>query len=445
MVVDERVVVDFDQHSALYKAKSAELGHQIRARCPVAWTEAHSGYWVVTGREILGDLAKRADLLSNDHDPGGKRRGYQGVAIPSPKGQQTRGGFLEMDPPEQFEYRRVLNPLLSPAAVERWRTMVAELSRACLDEVGASGRIDFVDDLANIVPAVLTMGLLGFPLTDWALYSEPIHSIVYTPPASPAYGRVIEQLMSVGIRLTEELDRAKSHPRPGLLASLLAAQAHDPTTFNDEDLLGSLILLISGGFDTTTALTAHALQWLGGHPVERERIIKEPSLLATATEEFLRFTTPAQGGARTVTADCEIGGYQFHEADRVWLSYAQANRDPEVFPDPDEVIIDRNPNRHAAFGLGVHRCVGSNVARLTFKIMMQEVLRAIPDYVIDEERVVRYEDVGTINGFQHMPATFTPRAAQGEPLDHVIRHWQSVLDAEAEFLKEASNARRPGR
>lgn len=445
MVLDERVVVDFDHHSATYKAEFAELGREVRCRCPVAWTEAHSGYWVVTGREILGDLAKRADLLSNDHDPVGKRRGYQGVAIPSPKGQETRGGFLEMDPPEQSEYRRVLNPQLSPAAVEKWRTMVAELSRACLDEVGASGRIDFVDDLANIVPAILTMGLLGFPLNEWAFYSEPIHSIVYTPPASPSYGRVIEQFISLGMRLAEELDRARSNPRPGLLASLLAAQAKDPTTFNDQDLLGSLILLISGGFDTTTALTAHALQWLGGHPVERERITNDPSLLDPATEEFLRFTTPAQGGARTITADCEIGGYRFREADRVWLSYALANRDPEAFPDPDEVVIDRSPNRHAAFGLGVHRCVGSNLARMTFKVMMQEVLCRIPDYVIEADGVVRYEDVGTINGFQHMPATFTPEAARGETLDKVIRRWQAVLDAEAEPFKQAGDARGPGR
>lgn len=440
MVADERVVVAFDQHSATYKAKSAELGHEIRSRCPVAWTQAHSGYWVVTGREILGDLAKRPDLLSNDHDPRGERRGYQGVAIPTPAGQQTRGGFLEMDPPEQLEFRRVLNPQLSPSAVERWRTMVTELSRACLDEVVASGRIDFVDDLANIVPAVLTMGVLGFPLSDWAFYSDPIHAIVYTPPASPAYGRVIEQMIALGVRLAEEVERARANPRPGLVASLVAAQSNDPTTFNDDDLLGTLILLISGGFDTTTALTAHALQWLGCHPQEQARIGEDPSLLDTATEEFLRFTTPAQGGARTIAADCEIGGYRFREADRVWLSYAMANRDPEAFPDPDEVVIDRFPNRHAAFGLGVHRCIGSNLARMTFKIMIQEVLRRIPDFVVEAEGVVRYEDVGTINGFQHMPASFTPGVTQGDALDQVIRRWQAVLDAEAE-LEEAADAR----
>jgi cytochrome P450 len=440
VVANERVVVDFDQHSATYKANSAALGHEIRSRCPVAWTEAHSGFWVVTGREILGDLARRPDLLSNDHDPRGERRGYQGVAMPSPVGQQSRGGFLEMDPPEQLAYRRVLNPQLSPSAVEKWRTMVSELARACLDEVVGSGRIDFVDDLANIVPAVLTMGMLGFPLKDWEIYSDPVHAIVYTPPSSPAYGRVIEQMISMGVRLSEEVERARTNPRPGLVASLVAAQASDPATFNHDDLLGTLILLISGGFDTTTALTAHALQWLGRHPQELARIRADPSLLDSATEEFLRFTTPAQGGARTIAADCEIGGYRFREDDRVWLSYALANRDPEAFPDPDHVVIDRFPNRHAAFGLGVHRCIGSNLARMTFKIMMHEVLSAIPDYTIVEAGVVRYEDVGTINGFQHMPATFAPRAAQGERLERVIGRWQAALDSEAQLEAEPAIA-----
>ncbi len=431
MVADERVVVSFDQHSATYKANYAELGQEIRSRCPVAWTEAHGGYWVVTGRDILGDLAKRPDLLSNDHDPRGERRGYQGVAIPSPLGQETRGGFLEMDPPEQLEFRRVLNPYLSPSAIDRWRPLVTDLARACLDEVMESGSIDFVDDLANIVPAVLTMGMLGFPLTDWEFYSEPTHSIVYTPPGSPEYNGVVEQMIFMGVRLAAELERAKESPRPGLLASLVAAQASDPSTFNDDDLLGTLILVISGGFDTTTALTAHALQWLSRHPEQRTRIRDDPSLLDPATEEFLRFTTPAQGGARTIAADCEIGGYRFQESERVWLSYALANRDPVAFPSPDELVIDRSPNRHAAFGLGVHRCIGSNLARMTFKIMVQEVLAGIPDYVIRDGGVVRYEDVGTINGFRHMPATFTPGAPRGDRLEQVICHWQDVLDAEA--------------
>lgn len=426
----DRVVVDFDQHSPEYKTGYPAISHALRSQCPVVWSEQNGGYWVVTGRELIGQMAKRPDLLSNDHDPLGQRRGYGGVAIPAPVNSQSRGGFLEMDPPEHLAYRQVLNPHLSPSAVERWRPMVAELSRACIDEVIETGSIDFVDDYANIVPAVLTMGLLGFPLVDWVHYCEPAHAIVYTPPQSPGWNRVIELLILMGARFVDELDRAKTAPRPGMLASLVEARQKDPEVFNDDDILGTLTLLIGGGFDTTTALMSHAVHWLSNHPTERARLVSEPSLLDTATEEFLRFATPAQGGGRTIAADCEIAGHRFQEGDRVWMGYALVNRDEEAFPDADQIVIDRFPNRHAAFGLGVHRCIGSNLARMSFKTMIGEVLTRLPDCEIIEDGVVRYEDVGTINGYQHLPAVFTPGRRLGEPLDEVIDKWQAVLDAE---------------
>jgi cytochrome P450 len=424
-----RVVVDFDQHSPAYKANFPQISHEMRERCPVVWSEEHGGYWVVTDRDLLGELAKRPDLLSNDHDPLGVRNGYGGVAIPTPVGGNSRGGFLEMDPPEQLEFRHVLNPHLSPAAVERWRPMVTELARACLDDVIESGQIDFVDDLANIVPAVLTMALLGFPLVDWTHYCEPAHAIVYTPPNSPAYQKVIELTILMGARLAEELDRAKVQPRSGMLKSLVEAQHTDPVTFNDDDILGTLVLLIGGGFDTTTALTSHALHWLDARPQERRRLLDDRRRLDTATEEFVRFATPAQGGGRTITADCEVAGHRFSEGERVWMAYALANHDPDAFPDPDEIVLDRFPNRHAAFGLGVHRCIGSNLARMSFKAMLTEVLDRIPDYHVREEGIVRYEDIGTINGYQHLPASFPSGHRQGPPLAEVMERWQTTLEA----------------
>lgn len=430
MATEDRVVVDFDQHSPTYKDEFPSIGHALRAKCPVVWSENHGGYWVVTGRELIGQMAKRPDLLSNDHDPLGHRRGYGGVAIPTPVKSQSRGGFLEMDSPEHLAYRQVLNPYLSPTAVERWRPMVRDLARACIDEVVESGSIDFVDDFANIVPAVLTMGMLGFPLLDWVHYCEPAHAIVYTPPQSPSWNRVIELVFLMAARLAGELDRAKARPRPGMLASLVDAQERNPEVFNDEDILGTLTLLIGGGFDTTTALLSHAVHWLDGRPTERTRLAGDPSLLDTATEEFLRFATPAQGGGRTITADCEIAGYRFQEGDRVWMAYGLTNHDPEAFPDPDEIVIDRFPNRHSAFGLGVHRCIGSNLARMSFKTMLGEVLSRLPDYQIRDDGIVRYEDVGTINGYQHVPAVFSPGRRAGDPLNQVIDKWQAVLDAE---------------
>jgi cytochrome P450 len=425
---EDRTVVEFDQHSLAYKAGFPEISHEIRSRCPVAWSENYGGYWVISGRDVIGEMAKHPDLLSSDHDPAGVRRGYDGIAIPPPKGSVNRGGFIEMDPPEQLEYRHVLNPHLAPTAVERWRPMVAELSHACIDEVIERGRLDFVDDLANIVPAVLTMGMLGFPLVDWVIYCEPAHAMVYTPPHSPDYPRVMDQSLRMSDQLAKEMVKARTDPRPGMLKALIDAQ-NAGAPFVDNDILGTLTLLIGGGFDTTTSLTAHALTWLDNRPEQRQRLLDDPTLLDTATEEFVRYATPAQGGGRTITQDCEIAGYSFRSGDRVWMSYALANHDPDSFENPDEIDLDRLPNRHAAFGLGVHRCIGSNLARMSFKTMLTSVLERLPDYRLVEGGAVRYEDIGTINGFQHLPATFSAGPRRGRPLDQVMADWEAKLFA----------------
>ena len=428
MTTDDRVVIDFDQHSPDYREAYPEISHEIRNQCPAAWSERYGGYWIISGRDLIGEMAKHPDLLSNDHDPLGVRQGYGGVAIPSPVGGTNRGGFLEMDPPEQLEYRHVLNPFLSPAAVERWRPMVRDLTRACLDEVIESGHIDFVDDMANVVPAVLTMGLLGLPLVDWVIYCEPAHAMVYTPPHSPEFSRVLEGAIRMGAHLSEAMVTARTRPRPGMIRALIEAQ-NSGAAFSDDDIQGTLVLLIGGGFDTTTSLTAHALDWLDRHPAQRGPLASDAALLDTATEEFVRFATPAQGGGRTITRDCEIAGHQFRSGERVWMSYALANHDRDAFDDPDEIVRDRFPNRHAAFGLGVHRCIGSNLARMTFKTMLGEVLARVPEYRCQEGGAVRYEDIGTINGYKHLPADFPAGEREGPPLSDVIAQWQHTLDS----------------
>ena len=168
-------------------------------------------------------------------------------------------------------------------------------------------------------------------------------------------------------------------------------------------------MIIGGGFDTTTALTAHSLEWLSENPDQRELLSRErDTLLNPATEEFLRFYTPAPGDGRTFSEDIEVEGTRFKEGERLWISWAMANRDPSVFEDPNEIVLDRKGNRHFSFGIGVHRCVGSNVARTVFKSMLTAVLDRMPDYVCDPEGTVHYETIGVIQGMKHLPATFTP-------------------------------------
>ena len=147
-----------------------------------------------------------------------------------------------------------------------------------------------------------------------------------------------------------------------------------------------------------------------------------------ATEEFLRFYTPAPGDGRTFSEDCEVNGVPFKEGERLYISWSMANRDPKVFPDPDEIILDRKGNRHFGFGIGIHRCVGSNLGRTVFKAMLTAVLDRIPDYVCDPEGTVHYETIGVIQGMRHLPATFTPGKPLGPGLDETLDKLQKICD-----------------
>ena len=426
---DGRIVVEFDQHSPEYQARSAELGHELRSKCPVTWSEHHGGYWVVTGLDEVSEMYKHPELFSAVKDMTDPTSVYRGIQIPDPNPQIT-AGFLEMDPPRQLDFRRVLNPYLSPAAITRWEPLVREFTHACLNEVIETGHLDFVDDVVNIVPAVLTMAMLGVPLADWEMYCEPTHAFIYTPPDSPDLPRVQQASVAMMTRLAESVQAARSNPKPGIIKALIEADV-DGQPLDDFGILGTVILVIGGGFDTTTALTSNVWRWLAEHPQDKSRLLADRPLLDPATEEFLRYFSPTQGDARTVTRDCEVAGHRFSEGERVLLSFAMPNRDPKHFDDPDVVKLDRFPNRHAAFGLGNHRCIGSNLARMQFKTIMWETLQRIPEYSIDADGVARYQTIGVINGNRHMPTTFPPAPRQGPGLEQMMSIWQARLDEEA--------------
>ena len=140
----------------------------------------------------------------------------------------------------------------------------------------------------------------------------------------------------------------------------------------------------------------------------RDLLVAQPELIPTATEEFLRYFTPVQAFARTVARDTELGDQALRRGDRVLMCFASANRDEREFPDPDEFIPDRQPNRHVAFGIGKHRCIGSTLARAEFATMLETTLRRLPDFRIVRSETVRYPSLGIVNGYVSMPARFTP-------------------------------------
>jgi cytochrome P450 len=416
----------YDRHTPEYRFQFEKITQELHEKCPVAWTDTHGGHWVASSSQAVFELA-RCPYISNDHDVNGERRGYQGITIPA-KPIPLRAGILEMDPPEHRTYRGVLNPYLSPAAVQRWEPFIDEVVRASIDEKIEDGRMDFVDDLANVAPAVITLAMLGIPLKDWPIYSEPTHALVYTPEDSPETPGVIERNQQMAMALLANVSEIRDNPRPGIIDGLLKLRI-DGQPAPDMEILGMLTLLIGGGFDTTTALTAHSLEWLGQNPDQRERLRRErDTLLDSATEEFLRFYTPAPGDGRTFSEDVEIDGTQFKEGERLYISWAMANRDPSVFPEPNKIILDRKGNRHFGFGLGIHRCVGSNLGRTVFKAMLNAVLDRIPDYRCDPEGTVHYETIGVIQGMRHLPATFTPGRRLGPGLAETLEKLQKVCE-----------------
>jgi cytochrome P450 len=378
----------------------------MRARCPRAWTERHGGFWVVTRYKDVVDIAQQPESFSpaKHHDPEtGESRG--GLAIPELPGLR----FIpnEVDPPEWNLYRTFLNRRFAPKAIDERKARARQFAAALVDRVIEQGHLDIVDDLASPLPALMMMEIFGFPLHEWRKFADPFHKMVYTPADAPEFLETVRGLDYFKQRVDEEIALRREEPKDDLLG-LLANGEMDGRPLTHEEIQNIAFNLMGGGIDTTTALTSNTLLHLGRNPGMRQRLIDDPSLWSVAREEFLRYVTPIHGLARTVVQDTDLDGWQFREGERLLLAYSAANRDPEMFENPDEVVLDRFPNRHVAFGAGMHRCLGSFLARMMYETMVTEVLARIPDYRIVEDAILPYETVARVNGWVRIPATFTP-------------------------------------
>jgi cytochrome P450 len=403
--VNDASTIDFDHHSAQYADNwRADLA-EVRAKCPVAWSDAHDGFWLLTRHTDISAAARDWEHFSTDHDPEGRRGGAQGIAIP---GSPYRAVPLEMDPPEFHEVRGLLNKAFSPHASRQWLPWLREAVSEQIDAVIESGEMDLIYDLGAVVPGRFTMKFLGLPEHDWRTYALPFHDFM-SPPGTDKFSRAIEDLLLVAGRLTEQVIDRKAHPREDFITYLTQCSVNGDLM--TEKMASEIcFLIVAGGVDTTTSLFGDAVEWLGRHGDERDRLVADPTLLDRAIEEFLRYFSPTQGNARTVTGDITVGGQKLCAGQRVMMSWAAANHDPDEFASPHEVMLDRLPNRHTAFGVGIHRCLGSNIARVELRAMFEGLFSRLPDYQIDAEGAVRYSSIGITNGFLSLPSRFTPGA-----------------------------------
>jgi cytochrome P450 len=413
-VAKGRCPVDFNQHSPQHAKSWPENYQNLRQTCPRAWTDTHGGYWVATKYMDIIRIGQNPErfFVKKTIDPiTGEVKG--GVAIPALPGFTSAPN--ESDPPEWNLLRNFLNHRFGPKAAEDRRERTKQFAAALIDMVIETGKFDIVDDLANPLPALTTMDIFGFPIHEWRKFADPFHKMVYTPKTDPEFMATLRGLDYYKQRLEEELALRRKNPTDDFLSYLVTGEI-EGARLSDDMIRSIAFNVLAGGIDTTTALTSNTLLYLSRHPDQRQQLIDDPDLLPKAREEFLRYFSPIHGTARNVKEDMEFEGWELKKNERVLLSYASANRDEEVFEDPEIIKLDRFPNRHIAFGAGQHRCIGSFFARMMFEVMLTEVLERMPDYQVVEKDIRAYTTIGDVNGWITIPAKFTPGTKVGATL-----------------------------
>ena len=405
--VSTDAIVDFDHHSDDYHRNELGINADLRRRCPVAWNDNYGGFWFVTGYDAVAEVARDGDTYAHKYEPDAPDGvSYQGeMGVPRPQGQPPLG-VGEVDGPYHLALRRALTPFFSTGAVAKMRPFMEQSVHWFIDQRIADGQMDLVLDYASPVPAILTMRLMGLPYDNWQLYANLFHSVM-AASGGDEYNKAIAEVPAMLDGLLKFIAARRADPGDDLTSFLVQFDI-DGTRLDDTQLLDILWNLIGGGVDTTTSLTALSLLHLGTHPDLRRQLIADPGLYRSAAEEFLRYFTVNKQLSRTVSRDTVLAGQQLRRNDRLLISWIGANHDEQEFDDPGEVILDRSPNRHVAFGLGPHRCIGAPLARIMFEVMVKAVLERMPDYEIDLDGVHKYAGNPTMTGVGKLPVTFTP-------------------------------------
>jgi cytochrome P450 len=413
--VEADVIVDVDHHTDEFNLNELEEWAKLRNRCPVAFNTRYGGFWMVTNYDGVAQVARDDDTFSHRYEPNAPNGiDYYGeCGIPRPEGQPPLG-VGEVDGTYHLELRRALNPFLSPQAVDRMVPFMEQSVTWFLDQKIEDGAMDLVLDYTSPVPAILTMRMMGLPYDDWRFYADLFHATMSYPIDSEEYQHAVAPAVDMMQNLGKFAAERRADPKDDLTSFLTHVEV-EGKKLTDEQILDILWNLIGGGVDTTTSLTSWTLYHLAAHPELRDQLIDQPELLPRAADEFLRYYSVNQTLSRTVTRDVELCGQQLRKNDRVLISWLSANHDEATFEQPDEVVLDRHDNRHLAFGLGPHRCIGSHLARTMFGVMIGEVLRRIPDYQVDVDDVHQYVGNPSMTGLADLWATFTPGPVVGVP------------------------------
>ncbi len=389
---------DFDILDPDYVADPAPVWADLRPRCPIAHTERYGSTWLPTRYDDLAAIAHDTERFSS-----------RDIAVITPGRELNPEATINLiappitsDPPVHTWARRMLLPRFGPSRIEELTPITHGLADELIDAFVEAGRADAAQDYAQHIPVRVIARMLGVPLEDEDTFTGWAVTILQHgfQDVQGATDAVLEVIGYFGDKL-DERERVPEGERPDDLITMLVEARHDGDPLDDPHRIGSCFLLLLAGIDTTWSSIGSSLYHLASHPADQARLRAEPELMATAIEEFLRFYSPVTM-ARFVAEDTEYGGCPLKKGDKVLMAFPAGNRDPEHFDRPDEFIIDRQRNRHFAFGAGVHRCLGSNLARMELRVAIERFLDRIPTFELADPGAVTWSG-GQVRGPRSVP------------------------------------------
>ena len=396
---------DYDIFSKEYIKNPFPIWDDLREQCPVAHTERWSGSWMPTRYEDLFKIAQdiqhfsSRDVLVAPGGPPPDEDAEPDESLPEVlRGENIGAPPITSDPPIHTWARRLLLPPFSVKAIAKWEQETRELCGSLIEGFIKDGRADGAADYAQQIPPRVIASMLGIPQAEAGTFTEWVRDFLELGLTNTDLQG--EAARNIFTYLWERIQEHKENPKDDLIDYLLTAEV-DGEPVPEAHILGTCFLILVAGIDTTWSSIGSAIWHLAQHPEDRARLISEPELITTAVEEFLRAYSPVTM-ARVVTEDYQYNGCKMSDGDRVLMNFPAANRDPEKFKDPDKFIIDREENPHIAFGVGIHRCAGSNLARMEMRVSIEEWLKRIPDFRLEKPDEVTWAG-GQVRGPRSMP------------------------------------------
>jgi cholest-4-en-3-one 26-monooxygenase len=389
----------------------------MRENDPVHRDEKN-GLWVVSKYEDVSYVERRPDLFCSKLGVRPKGGGADNLSI------------VSMDDPEHAHQRRLVSRGFTPSRINSLMQHIRELARELIDNVAARGECDFVNDIAKPLPLIVIAELLGLPVEDrerLAHWSDTMMSGEGAEGDDPLVQAAGEAWAEYVTYLVGLLEDRRANPRDDLISVLLSSAESGELNFDEaalqtrmeagelsgmgldaDELLSFLVLLLVAGNETTRNALAGGMLALSEFPGEKARLVADPTLVNSATEEILRFVSPVISFTRTVTTDTELRGRELAVGDVLLNVYPSANRDADIFEDPDTFRIDRAPNLHLAFGTGPHFCLGANLARTEIRILLEELFARLPDIHVPEGVGAQRGPNSLVTTISHLPVVFTP-------------------------------------